>query len=267
MRLALIAALLLITFDAISLAQNPTPIQTAPTPLGNTSTNSNISQNRASEITNQTANTAISSPSPSLSLPDSANRDTTTVRISREGIELSGFPTWIIWVLIGVAVVCVIIFFVLRSKDTTSDMPFFVLGVIFLLILGAIVFSVGSWWGRSSARSELQQIIAAQSSSVSQNQSSLSQTPTPLPSSVSDAPVSSPFYANIWGFTLLVGLEALIGMYLFVRLRSLRFRDEYRGNIHHGTRMYQEGMQERILEEQRRQTEYIRLLVESTRKG
>lgn len=106
--------------------------------------------------------TASAASSNSQASATPAKPDSTTVKISTSGLELSGFPIWIIWVVIAVAVVIFLIwFYLLRSKNKKRDRLLLPTAVAAIISGLALTFLVGGWWGRKGAREELRDLIAA----------------------------------------------------------------------------------------------------------
>ena len=165
--------------------------------------------------------------------PTQTKSDSTSVKISTSGLELSGYPTWIIWVVLAVAVVAFVLwFFLLRSDKGPSWLLIGTVGIAGIFFLASMFF-VGNWWGRSSARSELRELIGrAQTTEVSAPQ------PTPMPQPTTTTPqtnqtpqaiagASWPFYMVVMVFMLAVGIEAAVFMYIYLRWswRRWRWRD------------------------------------------
>lgn len=184
------------------------------------------------------------SPSPSpgnAGTPDKLNP--TLVRISPSGLELSGFPTWIIWVLLGVAVAAFLVWFFLLKSDKRPDWLLIGSVVFAGIFLLGVMLAIGSWWGRRSARAELQDLIAAQTRNLaSPSQPALAPqaspgsvpqaSPSPIGQSTVPSVVASPsastgpaLYMVIMDFALLVGTEMALFMYIYLRWGSpVRFR-------------------------------------------
>ena len=155
-------ALVLIVLAAITLtaiAQTPSPSSSlTPTPT-------------------QTVNQTTPTPSPQ-STPCS-----TLVKVTSDGIELAGFPNWIIAVVIAVGFVALVIWFkLLRPK--ASEVSRFAAGGMFVVALLAIAILVGYSVGRRNANQELQEIIVARS-----QQAIIVEVPQPTPQ---PAPIPTP---------------------------------------------------------------------------
>lgn len=84
----------------------------------------------------------------------------TTVKVSTTGIELSGFPTWIIWLVLGVGAVAFLIWYLLLRSDKAEKSR---LGLVSISILALPVLFVlvGYWLGRRWSNDELQAALAA----------------------------------------------------------------------------------------------------------
>ena len=180
---------LVFSLFTLSLGQQPnTSIQQSPTPLPTTSP----------ITTNQVNQLPAASPAP-----------TTAVKVSVEGLELTGFPTWIIWVLIGVAAVALVAWILLfRSyKATTASIT--TAGVLVAILTIVLVFLIGNWWGKSSARSELEKQAAAKAAIQVQT---LPDTP--------EAQSGLSLHTEILAFILILGVEFVFMAFVFYRWGS-----------------------------------------------
>ena len=171
-----------------------------------------------------------SSPSPAVSIQPSPSPqatttntpDSTSVKISASGLELSGFPTWIIWVVLAVAVVAFVLwFFLVRSNKGPDWLAIGTVGIASILFL-ALMFLVGNWWGRSSARSELRELIGSRTGTIEVS------APQTAPTRQEDSGSSWPFYMVLMTFLLATGMEAAVFMYIYLRWgrRSWHRRDQ-----------------------------------------
>jgi len=181
-------ALLSLTLTTASLAQTPSPSPSVAAP----------------------ANTQAN-PSPTVT----SSAASSSVKISTSGLELSGFPIWIIWVLLATGVVAVVLWIILTrtAKNDAPGWPFAVTAILALIAVVGLLLSIGSWWGRRSSRAELQQLIAIRSAT--------SEVPAPQTTLQSQEPQgvepSWPFYMVVMGFILLVGIEGALFMFLYLR--------------------------------------------------
>lgn len=132
----------------------------------------------------------------------------TSIKVSTTGLELSGFPTWIIWVFLAAAIVGVLFSTIMFKADAEKFATPLVVAILLIciLVLG-MTFSFGSWWGHRAARNELQELIAARAASTVE-------VPLPAAASVSQ---SWPFYMVVMGFSLFAGFEIALFMYIYLR--------------------------------------------------
>jgi hypothetical protein len=179
-----------------------------------------IAQPAYSQATPNANPTPVASVSVSPS-PTATQQQQTTVKVSTSGLELSGFPTWIIFLLLGVAIVAFMVwFFLLRSESNKTGL----LGIVGVLAVIAFSFVFGMWWGRGAARAELREIIGRNASIEIPVTQPAQQTPLPQTSSVAE---SSPFYMIVMGFTLLLGLEIALYFHLYTNWRIGHWRKRY----------------------------------------
>ena len=180
---------LVLSLFTLSLGQQPNAsIQQSPAPLPTTSP----------ATTNQVNQLPAASPAP-----------TTGVKISVQGLELTGFPTWIIWVLVGVAAVALVVWILLFRSYRASTASITTAGVLAAVLTIVLVFLLGNWWGKSSARSELEKQAAAKAAIQVQA------LPDP-PEAQSGLSV----HTEILAFILILGIEFIFIAFVFYRWGS-----------------------------------------------
>jgi hypothetical protein len=148
------------------------------------------------------------------------------LKLSTSGLELSGFPTWIIFIVLGVAVAAFVVwYFLLRSEKERFSRFLIPLGALAALSVIALSVLAGYWRGREDTRTELREIIgrsteiaipAPQPTPQATVQTIPQLTPTP------EADIYSRFYLP--GFMLLSLLIAGFTVHIFmaslIRLRE-----------------------------------------------
>jgi hypothetical protein len=150
--------------------------------------------------TNPLPSANVASPTPQASATP-CKADSTLVKVSTSELVFSGFPTWIIAVLIGVAAIVFLIwYFLLRSKkrsDKSNKWSWIwswasplAVGICITLLL-ALTLSVGILLGRRSAREELRDFIAARGGTIEFPTNQASPQLSPTPTSPSNAQLTS----------------------------------------------------------------------------
>jgi len=144
----------------------------------------------------------------------------TSIKISTTGLELVGFQTWIIWLVLGVAVVAFVVWFFLLRSEKASFWSAAIPAVVVIIGVMVLLLMIGDWWGRRGARAELRDMIAARGPTI--------EIPTPQPALVSQTNAGNASQGSSWplyiglvmGFALLIGIEVAVFKYIHLRWGS-----------------------------------------------
>lgn len=218
---------------------------TGPATTPNAPVNGNINSSQTiGAAANQNASPSVNG---GQTLANQPNQPTTSVTIGPSGVQLSGFPVWIIWVLLGAVFVGALAFF-LWIKPKFYGAPVESSKWIIILLSIALVGSIGIWVGGWMASRGAKQLIDSGALRVSQSGIESSQNsptqptdPSTQTTPISQGPQTSTSQGTIdqsllgpWSVGFIIGLTFLLLagfefiLFSHVQLRARVMRHNYR---------------------------------------
>ncbi|HXU38100.1 MAG TPA: hypothetical protein VN937_17190 [Blastocatellia bacterium] len=270
-------------FIVVAHAQSSPPLagQSASSNVNSSNANSSNANRSLSPESNEDANRNSNTASTSQSNNANDNRkgnaeaqppqQSTSIVVGPTGIQLSGFPTWIIWVVIGTLGIGSLSYYLwikpnfYRNSNTRA-----ITEVCLILLAAVLLVAIGIWLGNWFSNKGLEKLVENGSVRLARDSTQTSRDSATLPV---DAPIQTPQVTtkpvdsilketgetSVWGpwtvgvtiglsFLLLSGLEFL----LYRRLALLGYRVDQTSEEMHARQMREEMRESREIRDRER---------------